>query len=261
MPTAQPRALVLRAAGTNCDRETLFALEQAGFATERVHVFRLMEKPALLAAYQFLVFPGGFSYGDDVAAGKILANQMLHTLADALNEFVAAQKLVLGICNGFQVMIKSGLLPWGRVDPSEANRDATLAWNTCGHYVDRWVRMVGASGKCVFLPAGEFVELPIAHGEGRFVPRDDAVLARLRAGDQLVLKYVDAEGKPGPYPVNPNGSVDDVAALCDPSGRIMGLMPHPERFVDVTQHPRWTRQKPARADGRVFFQRAFEYYA
>jgi phosphoribosylformylglycinamidine synthase len=257
---SQPKAIVLRAAGTNCDRETLFALEQAGFAAERVHVFRLMENPALLRDYQFLVIPGGFSYGDDVAAGKILANQMLHSLADALNEFVAAKKLVLGICNGFQVMIKSGLLPWGRVNPAEAHRDATLAWNTCGRFEDRWIHLAATSGKSVFLPEGERIELPIAHGEGRFVPRDEAVLAKLRDGGQFILKYVDAEGNPGPYPINPNGSVEDVAALCDPSGRIMGLMPHPERFVDPTQHPQWTRKKPERADGTIFFQRAFAYY-
>ena len=257
---ATPKAIVLRAAGTNCDRETVFALAQAGFAAERVHVFRLMEKSALLAEYQFLVIPGGFSYGDDVAAGKILANQMLHALADALNEFVAAGKLVLGICNGFQVMMKSGLLPWGKVDPAAAHRDATLAWNTSGRFEDRWIHMAVTSGKCVFLPKGEHLELPIAHGEGRFVPRDGAVLDTLRKNDQLVLKYVDAHGKPGPYPVNPNGSVEDVAALCDPTGRIMGLMPHPERFVDPTQHPQWTRKKPDRADGTIFFKRAFQYY-
>jgi phosphoribosylformylglycinamidine synthase subunit PurQ / glutaminase len=258
MPT--PKAIVLRSAGANCDRETVFALEQAGFAAERVHVFRLMEKPARLGGYQFLVIPGGFSYGDDVAAGKILANQMLHTLAEALNEFVGAGKLVLGVCNGFQVMIKSGLLPWGRVDPAEAHRDATLAWNTSGRFEDRWVRLAASSGRCVFMPPGERIELPVAHGEGRFIPRDDAVLETLRENGQIVLRYVDADGKPGPYPVNPNGSVDDVAALCDPTGRLLGLMPHPERFVDPTQHPRWTREKPARADGTIFFRRAFDYY-
>jgi phosphoribosylformylglycinamidine synthase len=122
------------------------------------------------------------------------------------------------------------------------------------------VHLAATSGESVFLPEGERIELPIAHGEGRFVPRDEAVLAKLRDGGQFVLKYVDAEGNPGPYPVNPNGSVEDVAALCDPSGRIMGLMPHPERFVDPTQHPQWTRKKPERADGRIFFQRAFDYY-
>ena len=256
---AKPKALVLRAAGTNCDRETQHALEQAGFEAERVHVFRLMENPARLKEFQFLVIPGGFSYGDDIASGKILANQMLHRLAGTLNEFVADGKLALGICNGFQVMIKSGLLPWGRVDAGEAHRDATLAWNDCGRFEDRWVHLKAASDKCVFLPPGELLALPIAHGEGKFVARDESVLAKLRENDQVADRYVDPAGEPGGYPVNPNGSMDDIAGLCDPTGRVLGLMPHPERFVEVTQHPRWTRGNVARADGRIFFERAFAY--
>jgi len=256
---ATPKALVLRAAGTNCDRETEFALQKAGFEAERSHVFRLMENPEALKGYQFLVIPGGFSYGDDIASGKILANQMLHRLAEPLNEFVGAGKLVLGICNGFQIMIKSGLLPWARVAAGQAHKDATLAWNTSGHFEDRWVHLRADSDKCVFLPKGEIISLPIAHGEGRFVPRDEGVLDTLRQNDQVSLRYVDAAGRSGPYPVNPNGSVDDVAGVCDPSGRVMGLMPHPERFVDVTQHPRWTRGGVKRADGIIFFQRALEH--
>jgi phosphoribosylformylglycinamidine synthase len=257
---ATPKALVLRAAGVNCDRETEFALQQAGFTAERIHVFRLMEDPAPLAGCQFLVIPGGFSYGDDIASGKILANQMLHRLAGPLNEFVAAGKLVLGICNGFQVMIKSGLLPWAKVDVASAHRDATLAWNECGRFEDRWIHLRADSDKCVFLPKGEIVALPIAHGEGRFVPRDGAVLDQLRANDQIALRYVDEHGKSGTFPVNPNGSVDDIAGLCDPTGRVMGLMPHPERFVDITQHPRWTAGNVKRADGRMFFDRARAYF-
>ena len=255
---ATPKALILRAAGTNCDRETQFALEQAGFAATRVHVFALMDEPAMLRDCQFLVIPGGFSYGDDVAAGKILANQMLHRLAGALNEFVAAGKLVLGICNGFQVMIKAGLLPWAKVDPASANRDATLAWNDSARFEDRWIHLRADSDKCVFLPKGEIVALPIAHGEGKFVPRDQSVLDKLRSNDQIALRYCDEHGRPGEYPVNPNGSVDDVAGLCDPTGRVLGLMPHPERFVDITHHPRWTAGKVTRPDGTLFFRRAFE---
>jgi phosphoribosylformylglycinamidine synthase subunit PurQ / glutaminase len=258
---ATPKALVLRAAGTNCDGETQHALKLAGFESERVHVFRLMEDPTLLAGFQFLVIPGGFSYGDDVAAGKILANQMLHRLADSLNEFLGADKLVLGICNGFQVMLKAGLLPWAKVSPDQAHFDATLAWNDCGKFEDRWVHLRCDSDKCVFLPKGEVLALPIAHGEGKFVPREDSVLQTLRDGDQIALRYVDAEGKPGGYPVNPNGSIDDVAGLCDSTGRAMGLMPHPERFVDITHHPQWTRREISRADGTIFFERAFAYFA
>ncbi|MCE5279171.1 MAG: phosphoribosylformylglycinamidine synthase I [Planctomycetaceae bacterium] len=257
------KALVLRAAGTNCDRETTYALEQAGFSVDRVHVFRLMENPAALKDYQFLVIPGGFSYGDDVAAGKILANQMLYRLAEPLNDFVAADKLALGICNGFQVMIKAGLLPWGKVEPAGAGRDATLAWNDNGRFEDRWVHMRTDSDKCVFLPKGQIIALPIAHGEGKFVPREASVLDALRSGDQIPLRYVDEAGQSGGYPVNPNGSTDDIAGLCDPTGRIMGLMPHPERFIDPTQHPQWTRRQDVRdkgiGDGAVFFRRAAEY--
>ncbi len=256
-----PKALVLRAAGTNCDRESEFALEQAGFEAQRVHVFRIMENPAALAEYQFLVIPGGFSYGDDVAAGKILANQMIHRLAEPLNRFVADGKLVLGICNGFQVLIKSGLLPWAQVSPNALQRDATLAWNDSGRFEDRWVHLRADSDKCVFLPKGEVVALPIAHGEGKFVPANDEVLAKLRDNDQLALRYCDPAGRPGEYPINPNGSIDDVAGLCDPTGRVLGLMPHPERFVDITHHPQWTRGNVNRADGQLFFQRAYEHLA
>ncbi|MHC4981604.1 MAG: phosphoribosylformylglycinamidine synthase I [Planctomycetota bacterium] len=256
---ARPKALVLRAAGTNCDRETKYALELAGFEANRVHVFRLMENPPALREYQFLVIPGGFSYGDDVAAGKILANQMLHHLAEELNEFLAAGKLVLGICNGFQVMIKSGLLPWGKVAPGEVHRDVTLAWNDSGLFEDRWVHLRCDSEKCVFLPKGEIIALPIAHGEGKFIPRDATVLDALREDGQVSVRYVDARGNPGPYPINPNGSVDDIAGICDRTGRAMGLMPHPERFIDLTHHPRWTRGGISRADGRIFFERASDF--
>jgi len=255
---ATPKALVLRAAGTNCDRETQYALELAGFAAERVHVFRLMADPALLDAYQFLVAPGGFSYGDDVAAGKILANQMLHHLTEPLQRFVESGKLVLGICNGFQVLIKSGLLPWAHVDPATANRDATLAWNDCGQFVDKWIHLRHDSDRCVFVRRGDVITLPIAHGEGKFVPRDDEVLGKLREGDQIALRYCDAAGQTGADGANPNGSIDDIAGVCDPAGRVLGLMPHPERFVDVTQHPTWTRGGVDEPDGLVMFTRARE---
>ena len=155
--------------------------------------------------------------------------------------------------------MKSGLLPWAKIDPAAAQRDATLAWNDSGRFEDFWIHLRADSDKCVFLPKGEIVALPIAHGEGKFVTANDSILTRLRDGDQVALRYCDAEGKPGPYPVNPNGSIDDVAGLCDPSGHVLGLMPHPERFVDITHHPQWTRGGVTRADGQLFFQRAFEY--
>ena len=248
---ATPRAIVLRAAGVNCDKESEYALQLAGFRARRVHVFRVMENPDLLADVQLLMIPGGFSYGDDVSAGKILANQMIHRLAEPLNEFVAADKLLLGVCNGFQVLLKSGLLPWGRADAATANHDATLTWNDCGRFIDRWVPLRACSGKCVFLPPGEQIFLPIAHGEGKFVTRDTAVLEKIRAQDQVAVRY-DGD--------NPNGSADDIAGICDPTGRILGLMPHPERFVDITHHPTWTRGQVGRADGIFLFNQAAKYF-
>jgi phosphoribosylformylglycinamidine synthase len=254
---ATPKALVLRAAGVNCDGETEYALQLAGFEARRLHVFRVMETPSVLDDVQFIVFPGGFSYGDDVAAGKILANQLLHHLAEPLTKFVQAGKLVLGICNGFQVLIKSGLLPYAKIDPASANRDATLAWNNSGQFVDRWIHLRADSDACAFVRKGDVMTLPIAHGEGKFVPRDAAVLQSFRDRDQIALRYCDADGTTTAAS-SPNGSIDDVAGLCDPSGRVMGLMPHPERFVHFTQHPTWTRTKPAECAGLKFFQRARE---
>jgi len=260
---AKPKAIVLRAAGTNCDVETQFALGQAGFEAERVHVLRLIEQPQRLEAAQLLVIPGGFSYGDDVAAGKILANQMLRRLAEPLNAFADAGKLMLGICNGFQVLVKSGLLPWGRVTADQAHRDATVTWNDRPMFVDRWVRLRADSDRGVFLPKGECIELPIAHGEGKFIVREPGVLARLCKDGQVALRYVDGDGRAasegGAAGSNPNGSVQDIAGISDPSGRVMGLMPHPERFLDVTNHPRWTRGGVSRADGRLLFENAFRY--
>jgi phosphoribosylformylglycinamidine synthase len=252
--------MVLRAAGTNCDRETAHSLASAGFDAQRVHIFSLTDDPGRLEDVQFLVVPGGFSYGDDVASGKILANQLRHRLAGPLNDFVQAGKLVLGICNGFQVLIKSGLLPSGRIEPAEGVGDVTITWNDNGQFEDRWVHLRSTADSCVFLERDELIALPIAHGEGKFVPADDGVLAKLRTNGQLALRYVDSAGHPGPFPINPNGSVDDVAGLCDPTGRVLGLMPHPERFTDATQHPNWTRHQGDLPDGMKLFQRARAFF-
>ena len=260
---ATPKALVLRTAGTNCDMETAFSLEQAGFSADRVHVNRIIENPAILADYQFMLFPGGFSYGDDIASGKILASQMIHQLAEPLNKFYDAGKLMLGICNGFQILIKSGLLPWGKADVETAHRDATLTWNDCGQFLCRWVHMRADSDKCVFLKKGEQISLPMAHGEGKFVTSTAAILDTLKSQDQIALRYVNLDGSDakaaGVKESNPNGSTDNIAGICDPTGRVMGLMPHPERFVFPTQHPQWTRMEINRADGRMFFDNAYEY--
>jgi len=261
---ARPNVLVLRAPGTNCDAETAFAFERAGAKAELVHVNRLLETPTLFSRFQILCIPGGFSYGDDVAAGRILANQIQHHLAEHLAEFKAAEKLILGICNGFQVLIKSGVL----LEPdAEKGPQATLTWNDSGKFEDRWVRLRVYGSKSVFLNGIESMYLPVAHAEGKFVPRDGQVLGELESGGQLVLRYRplagagDAPG-PVPYPDNPNGSVADTAGVSDTTGRILGLMPHPERHIDPTHHPRWTRGEASETgDGTRVFANAVEYFA
>jgi phosphoribosylformylglycinamidine synthase len=255
---AQVRVLILRAPGANCDGETQFAFEQAGAAAERVHVNRLRENPALLHQYQVLTIPGGFTYGDDVAAGKILAVQLRSFLSEALQRFRDDGKLILGICNGFQVLLKAGLL----VPPDAVgNIPATLTYNTVGKFEDRWVYLKALPGRCPFLQGYEVFEAPVAHGEGRFVCRDETALHHLDRDGQLVLRYVDAAGNPGPYPINPNGSQADVAGVCDPSGLVLGLMPHPERHVLPYQHPQWTRRGLApEGDGLRLFRNAVHYF-
>lgn len=254
---AQPRALILRAPGANCDQETQFAFEQAGAETERVHVFRLREQPKLLLQYQILAIPGGFTYGDDVAAGRILASQLQNYLSDALRQFRDRERLILGVCNGFQTLLKAGLI----IPPDEDGPLATLAHNESGKFEDRWVHLAAQPGKCPFLKGCRRLYLPVAHGEGRFLCRAEWILKGLMQSGQVVLKYVDGDDKSGLYPINPNGSQGDIAGVCDTTGRVLGLMPHPERHVLPTQHPQWTRHGLApEGDGLKLFRNAVEYF-
>lgn len=255
---SKPKVMILRTAGTNCDEETAHAWELAGAETRRVHVRELADHPDQLRDYAILTIPGGFSYGDDISAGKILANQMVHHLADALREFMAAGKLILGICNGFQVLVKAGLLPGtlpGRAASQANGQTVTLTQNDSARFEARWIHLRSWQ-ECAFLPAEAVLAMPIAHGEGKLVAADDKVLAQLKDGGHIALTYCDAEGKPGPYPVNPNGSQLDIAGMIDATGRILGLMPHPERHVYPTQHPEWTRRTNDTGDGRIVFENA-----
>ncbi len=254
---ARPRVLILRAPGANCDGETQFAFDQAGALTERIHVNRLREQPRLLHSFQVLAIPGGFTYGDDVAAGKILATQLAHFLGDALRKFRDNEKLILGICNGFQALLKAGLL----LQPDEDGPLATLAHNASGRFEDRWIYLKATPARCPFLKGYQTLHLPVAHGEGNLITREPWILKGLEQTEQVVLRFVDAQGQPGPYPINPNGSQADVAGICDVSGRVLGLMPHPERHVLPTQHPRWTREGLApEGDGLRLFRNAVEYF-
>jgi phosphoribosylformylglycinamidine synthase len=254
--------LILRAPGTNCDHETAFAFEKAGGLPHLVHINRLLENPQLPINYQILCLPGGFSYGDDIAAGRILANQIRHHLNDTLSQFKAAEKLILGICNGFQVLIRSGIL----LPDINNGALATLTWNESGRFEDRWINLLVENDRCVFLQGIERMYLPIAHAEGKFVVRSEQGLQRLKQQRQLSLRYCDEEGilceELLPFPVNPNGSEANVAGVSDESGRVFGLMPHPERHVDPTQHPRWTRGEARHpGDGLAVFQNAVRYFS
>jgi phosphoribosylformylglycinamidine synthase len=241
----KPQVLVLRAAGTNCDVETAYAFGLVGAEATTLHVNRLRERPALLRDFQMLAIPGGFSYGDDVASGRIFANELLAGFGEELQAFVDRGGYAIGICNGFQVLVKAGLLPRLAGDRSQ---HATLTDNTSGIYTDRWVRLTGDATRCAWIPDGVEVELPVAHGEGRFLASPD-VIAKLGANGQVALRYSGG--------TNPNGSTADIAGVCDPSGRVFGLMPHPERFLRWENHPRWTREpRRAEGDGVRFFRAA-----
>jgi phosphoribosylformylglycinamidine synthase len=256
----KPKTLIVRTAGTNCDKETAHAFELAGATVEYLHVNELLKQPGLMAAYQLLAIPGGFSYGDDIAAGRIFANQIRHHLADAFAAFIEAQKPIIGVCNGFQVLVKTDLLP-GRIAGREG-QSCTLAHNDSGRFIDRWVHLRTASKKCVWTAGLDRMELPIAHGEGKFVPADEAVRKALWGNDQVALVYTTPDGSPanGQPPANPNGSTDDIAGVCDASGLVFGLMPHPERFVDAIQHPAWTRRgRDGVGEGLAIFRNAVRH--
>jgi phosphoribosylformylglycinamidine synthase len=262
-----PRALVLRAPGTNCDEETVHAFELAGAAAERLHVNRLLEAPERIREYQILCIPGGFSYGDDIAAGRIFA-QRLGQLGEVLREFQQGGRLVLGICNGFQVLLKTGMLLQSE---GTGSPQATLTWNDSGRFEDRWVSLGVTTSRSPFLRGIETMELPVAHAEGRFFAADGAALDALARDGQLALEYRprctmgpaarESSSEPIDYPDNPNGSCRNIAGICDASGRVLGIMPHPERFVTATQHPQWTRRRTSDdGDGLKLFQNSVAFF-
>jgi len=250
---AEVRTLILRAPGTNCDVETAFAFEQAGASVSSAHVNELVRKDKRIADYQILVIPGGFTYGDDISAGKILANELKLKLGEDIQKFVGGGGLILGICNGFQVLVKAGILP----QPNDASQKLTLAGNDSSRFECRWVYLsVDKKSPCVFTKGITSLYLPIAHGEGKVMAE-----AKALADLKVVLRYADKEGNvSADYPHNPNGSADSIAGICDSSGRIFALMPHPERFLRWTQHPRWVRGGVREwGDGFGIFRNAVEW--
>lgn len=248
--------LILRTAGTNCDRETDFAFRSVGAHTCSLHVNALRRDPARLHQFHILAMPGGFSYGDDLGAGQVLANELLATLREPIDRFLEAGKLIIGICNGFQVLVKTGLLPgferW--------KQQATLTFNDSHKFEDRWTYLKAPENRCVVVEDEERLYLPVAHAEGKLVMAGEDLLHRLHQDGQVIYTYSDPEGNPAGYPWNPNGSVDNIAGICSPSGRVIGMMPHPERHCLPIQDPRWPRQGLQReGDGLRIFRRAVDF--
>jgi len=264
------RALVLRAPGINCDRETAHACRLAGFETDLVHINQLLKKPERLLDYHFLVIPGGFSYGDDLGAGTLLAKNLSVHLKEELEQFVEEGRPVLGICNGFQTLVRAGLLPGAFADNTNAPA-ATLTDNASTHYECRWVTLAARPGPCIFTRGIERIELPVGHGEGRFVLANPADLAQLEVSGQAALVYTmntrQASPSPAastlreqevPYPANPNGSIGQIAGVCNAQGNVLGLMPHPDRFLKAILHPQ-RRFTDGPGDGLLIFKNAYDY--
>ena len=232
------KILMLRAPGTNRDVDTQIAFEMAGAElVDSALVNELTRKEKRLADYQIMVIPGGFTYGDDISAGKIMANEIRLGLGEEIKKFVADGRLVLGICNGFQVLVKTGILPGIN---GQSAQPVTLTNNDSGKFECRWVYLkVNKKSPCVFTKGIDMIYVPIAHGEGKLVA-EPGMLEKLN----VVVQYVNEKGKTeAGYPHNPNGSVKDIAGICDSTGLIFGMMPHPEDFIRWTQHPRGTREK------------------
>lgn len=261
----RPQVLILQATGTNRDPDAAAAIELAGGTPVIMHINELHANPAHLHDYQMLVLPGGFSYGDALGAGRLLAADMRWLFQDEMARFVEADKPVIGICNGFQALVKSGWLPgapplvFPPTGGDEVGR-ATLTRNAFNHFECRWVWLEpNPDSVCVFIRGlTEAIHCPVAHGEGRFVPRDDGVLADLRANGQIVVTYTTADGGEPEYPDNPNGSVADIAGVCNARGNVFGLMPHPEDHIFPQQHPRYARGERGNL-GLHLFERGIQY--
>lgn len=235
----KPKVCVLRADGINCDEELFYAFEKYGGAPEYVHINELRTKIKRLKNYQILAIPGGFAYGDDVVSGKILAVELASFLKDQISQFVQKKGLVIGICNGFQVLIRMGLLPFNHL----GKMDATLAQNASGHFECRFVKIKIEDSCAAFLKpyVGQIIDIAVNHGEGRFyaLPKE---LTKIEKEKLVFCRYVDERGKStSKYPANPAGSINAIAGVTDPPGHILGLMPHPEKIVEYTQHPNWRR--------------------
>jgi phosphoribosylformylglycinamidine synthase I len=269
------KALVLTGYGLNCDYETDFSLKVAGADSERVHINELIRAPKdgariRLDDYHILVFGGGFSWADDHGAGVIMATMLRYNIGEQVEEFIGNGKLVIGICNGFQALVNFGLLPG--IDGDYRSRKVAITYNDSGNFIDTWIKLkVKEDTACVFTRGISTLELPVRHGEGKFFA-EKGVVNELFEHNQIALQYVDTQGNlaQGRWPFNPNGSLHDIAGICDSTGRIFGLMPHPEAYNHYTNHPDWVAKKEQLArvgktiereegEGIAIFRNAVQY--
>ncbi|MBI2076210.1 MAG: phosphoribosylformylglycinamidine synthase I [Candidatus Aenigmarchaeota archaeon] len=247
------KVAIVRAPGTNCDIETAHAFSIAGATAERIHINALTNP--MLEDYHIIAISGGFAYGDYIASGKIFANKLRYKLYGGIKDFVSSGKLIIGICNGFQSLVKCGLLPGTARGFAEQN--VTLSYNDIGRFQDRWVYLKADSDKCIFTRGIKSLYLPVNHGEGKFMAKE-GVIHRLEKNGQVIFRYVDETGRAAGFPWNPNGSAGGIAAICNETGNVFGMMPHPEKFLYAANHPRWTREcvKPG---GRKIFINAVQW--
>lgn len=272
MSRSSPKALILTGYGINCDYETFEACTKAGFSACRVHVNDLLVKKKMLFQNKLVIFPGGFSFGDDLGSGVAFSSKIRFSaekLYDTLMEYVMTGGLILGICNGFQILVRLGIIP--AVHGQYGVQQCTLAPNRVGYFINKWVRLrVEQNCPNIFTKGLKVLRLPVRHGEGRFISRDEETLSSIEDNSQVSLRYCDEEGNvTQEFPHNPNSSAHGIAGICDPSGRIFGLMPHPEAATSIYYYPDWTRRRDEafrkgldfleEGDGHFIFKNAYDY--
>ena len=268
----ETKAAVITGFGVNCEREMAYACRLAGFDTvDIIHISELLNAAKNINGYHFLNFAGGFLDGDDLGSAKACVNRFKYAnlsresdkIVDQILKFISDKKIILGVCNGFQLMVKFGILPGFGEDYT--TQTATLTFNDSARFEDRWVYLkINENSPCIFTKGAEGVYLPVRHGEGKFITKDDDSYNKIVSDNLNAILYSDENyySTEVGYPLNPNGSIGGIAGICDESGRLFGMMPHPEAYLNYTNHPRWTREKlPAEGMGLLFFKNAYRYVA